>query len=116
MTDAQPGSPESSSQLPLSGSLADEIAGMFIAFARRLLGDTPGARAFGVGLLCVTLAVTMQIAGIWLTAILATSVTHSMFFVALGALYTALAGLLALCGVMTMLAGAIRYGVGASDR
>lgn len=93
-----------------------EDTGVFPSLARRLLGDSPGVSAFATGLMWVCIGLVLQILGAWFAGILSTDITLTRFFVMLATLYTAVVGLILLCGVMTMLAGAIRYGVGATGR
>ena len=104
------------SKQSLGNAIRTELSGFFGAVALRLLGDHPGAAAFATGLAWVCAGLVLQILGSWAASILSPDVTLTRFFVMLVTLYMAVVGLILLCGVMTMLAGAIRYGVGASDR
>ena len=83
---------------------------------RRLLGESPGAGAFATGLLWTAAGLGLQVIGFWLAALLPFDITGTKFFAMLASLYTAIVALVILCGVMTMLAGAIRYGVGATGQ
>ena len=124
MPDAEPNAPvppvppdrAHRSSESLRHAIGTEVTGLSGSVARRLLGDAPGASAFATGLLWVAAGLALQIVGLWLAALLPADVTLTRFFVMLSTLYTALVGLVLLCGVMTMLAGAVRYGVGATDR
>jgi hypothetical protein len=100
----------------LAQTVTIEATGLFAGLARRLLGDSPGVSAFATGLLWVCIGLVLQILGSWFAGILSTDITLTRFFVMLVTVYMAVVGLILLCGVMTMLAGAIRYGVGATDR
>lgn len=93
-----------------------EANGVFAGLARRLLGDNPGVSAFATGLMWVCIGLVLQILGSWFAGILSTDITLTRIFVMLVTVYMAVVGLILLCGVMTMLAGAIRYGVGATGR
>jgi hypothetical protein len=104
------------SKQTLGQAVAVEATGMFAGLARRLLGDSPGVGAFATGLMWVTIGLVLQILGSWFAGILSPDITLTRFFVMLATLYMAVVGLVILCGVMTMLAGAVRYGVGATDR
>lgn len=96
--------------------MIDRASGPMNAVARQLLGDSPGVRAFATGILWVVFGQVMLIVGIWLTTLLSFEVTATKFFAMLSVVYSAFASLVILCGVMTMLAGAVRYGTGATDR
>lgn len=85
------------------------------AVARHLLGESPGVRAFATGLVWTTTGLLLQVVGLWLTTILPFSIVGTKFFFMVSTVFTAAMVLIILCGVMTMLAGAIRYGVGATD-
>lgn len=85
------------------------------AVARHLLGESPGVRAFATGLVWTTAGLLLQVVGLCLTTILPFSIVGTKFFFMVSTVFTAAMILIILCGVMTMLAGAIRYGVGATD-
>lgn len=92
------------------------VSGVFEPLARRLLGAAPGAHAFGSGLFVVCVGLAMQVLGSWFAGLLSPDIVMTRLFMVLATTYTVAVGLVVFCGVMTMLAGAIRYGVGATDR
>lgn len=101
---------------PPRRDIVRDAPGFCMPVARVFLGNAPGTQAFATGLLAVTLGVVLLVLGSWLTTLLSTDVTFTRFFMMLSTVYSAMVGLLMLCGIITMLAGAIRYGVGATDR
>lgn len=111
-------SPGDSSTLTTNSSLIDDQMplGIFDAIARMFLGNAPGTRAFALGLTAVTSGVSLQMVGTWLLSVMPHEVIGVKLFGMVIAVCTAAIALLILCGIITMLAGAIRYGVGATDR
>lgn len=92
------------------------VTSVFEPLARRLLGAAPGAHAFGTGLFVVCVGLALQVLGSWFAGLLSSDIVMTRLFMVLATTYTVAVGLVVFCGVMTMLAGAIRYGVGATDR
>lgn len=109
------GSRTDPSKQSLGQAIAVEVNGVFGGLAHRVLGDSPGVQAFATGLFWVCVGLALQVLGSS-CGILAPEVILTRFFVMVATLYVAVVGLVLLCGVMTILAGAIRYGVGATDR
>lgn len=111
-------SPGDTSAPTATSSLIDDQTpvGIFDSVARMFLGDSPGTRAFARGLTAVAAGVTLQMVGTWLLSVMPHEVVGVRLFGVVVAVCTAAITLLLVCGITTMLAGAIRYGVGATDR
>jgi hypothetical protein len=111
-------SPGGTSAPTTNSSLVDDQVpvGIFDSIARMFLGDAPGTRAFARGLTAVAASVTLQMVGTWLLSVMPHQVIGVKLFGMVVAVCTAAITLLLVCGITTMLAGAIRYGVGATGR
>lgn len=114
-TNTSPGG--TSAPTATSSLIDDQIpVGIFYSIARMFLGDAPGTRAFARGLTAVAAGVTLQMVGTWLLSVMPHQVIGVKLFGMVVAVCTAAITLLLVCGITTMLAGAIRYGVGATGR